>query len=620
MALPLVAALFAMGCATLPPQPGEGESSGLPVVLRQDAAEGAYSSPSPPSAALREKRARVRLRRRDPEPATQGRPSCGGQAVPEGWPDYSSWLDEELLTPFLQCSSPAEFLALQRRVDMPRLVEALNDWSAMRLGALGPMEARAAQVLGCKRFSFLVNATRKYGAYAQVLTLFLVDTAFDDEVHELLLLLAKDKQLQQTLGQMAAAREALEQRGFKLSDYADREEHLSDVLRGLGRAAEDVASTIPAVDGARGDPYALRADLPPAYQEAMDETRQALTRDHFSTGHAAVGFFDHLTFGVPLGFYYLAAGTGHGVSSLYQGRYEQATRELAPAALLVGLYAGGKGVRYLSEAKGAAGVSKRGVRLEVPGPRLQALKEVVERLRARLGEEGLGQVARYIQAQREAALLVSAGGEPAAMALYAARGDVARAQAVLSQARPEPRGSTQPMAGAGKSPGRAPAIAEEQAGPAPKRAGAGGTPGGEATANLRVLRVLEQVRERAAMGDFRRAGNYHAHFDEARVLAILRNPDAIYESAGRTGRLIYHQCGDIVVVEGPGSGQGQVITGYGPSGIRAESGARALGGTPTDLGTPITPGMIIGGTIPVPPNRPKIPAAARIWPPSGGSP
>jgi hypothetical protein len=147
------------------------------------------------------------------QPTPQGSPSCGGQAVPEGWPDYSTWFDEELLAPFFRCASPAEFLALQRRVDMPRLVEALDDWSAVRLGALGPMEAPAAQVLQRKRFSFLVNATRLYGAYAQVLTFFLIDTAFDDEVRELLVLLAKDKQLAQTVGQMEAVREALAQRG-----------------------------------------------------------------------------------------------------------------------------------------------------------------------------------------------------------------------------------------------------------------------------------------------------------------------------------------------------------------------------------------------------------------------
>jgi hypothetical protein len=252
---------------------------------------------------------------------------------------------------------------------------------------------------------------------------------------------------------------------------------------------------------------------------------------------------------------------------------------------------------------------------------LQALKEVVERLRERLGEDGLGQLARYIQARREVAVLVAAGGEPVAVAIYEARGNLARAQAVLSQAKPEPAGGpTRPLAGAGKRPGSLAPVADEAAGTTPRKAGAGGTLGGEATADRRVPRVLEQIRERAAAGTFRRAANYHAHFSEARVLEILRNPDAIYESIGRAGKLIYRQGGDIVVVDGPGSGNGQVITGYGPSGIRAESGARALGGAPTDPGTPVTHAMITGGTIPVSPKSPKLPAAIQIWPPSGGSP
>ncbi|WP_224368750.1 hypothetical protein [Hyalangium versicolor] len=486
----MAAALFATGCATLPPLPRAGDPHVPAEVLRDEPVSGAHSAQTHSVATTWEKRARVRLRRRHGapvvgtdvavvsaeemalrqaagvQPSPEGPPSCGGQAVPEGWPDSSSWWDEELLAPFFQCTSPGEFLALQRRVDMPRLVEALDDWNAVRLGALGPMESRAAEVLQRKRFSFLVTATRKYGAYAQVLTLFLFDTAFDDEVRELLVLLARDKQLEQTLGPMEAVREALEQRGFKLSDYPEREEQLRDVVRGLGRAADDVASTIPAMDGARGGGvFATRAHLPPPYQEAFDETERALTREHFAPGHVALGTFDSMTFGVPLGFYYLAAGTGHGVSSLYQGRYEQAARELAPAALMVGLYAGGKGVRYLSEAKGAAGVGERGGRLQVPELRLPVLKEVVERLRERLGEDGLGQLARLIQGRREAAVMVAAGGEPVAVAIYEARGDLARAQAVLSQAKPEPRGATRSMAGAGKSPGGAPLMVEEVTGP-----------------------------------------------------------------------------------------------------------------------------------------------------------
>jgi hypothetical protein len=95
--------------------------------------------------------------------------------VPSGWPDLSSGDARALLAPFLACASPAEFVALQRRVDMPRLVEALDDWSAVRLGALGPLRADAAAVLARKRAAFLLTATEKYGlSRAEVFALFIL--------------------------------------------------------------------------------------------------------------------------------------------------------------------------------------------------------------------------------------------------------------------------------------------------------------------------------------------------------------------------------------------------------------------------------------------------------------
>ncbi|HSP77848.1 MAG TPA: hypothetical protein VLQ93_04940, partial [Myxococcaceae bacterium] len=309
-----------------------------------------------------------------------------------------------------------------------------------------------------------------------------------------------------------------------------------------------------------------------------------------------------------------------GLASLTQGEYEQASRELAPALMLGTLYAGGKGLRALS-ARGASGIGMSpldGFRaMEL---RLRGLQEMARQLEATLGVEGLRELARDMRASREAARFVAAGGMDAALALREARGEAAKARPLLSQARPAPGRPTHPMAGARTSSGSTAPVPKDAAGTSQKKAGAGGTLGGEVIADRRVLRVLEQIRERAAAGTFRRAANYHAHFSEARVLEILRNPDAIYESTGRAGKLIYRQGGDIVVVDGPGSGNGQVITGYGPSGIRAESGARALGGAPADPGTPVTHEMITGGTIPVSPKSPKLPAAIQIWPPSGGSP
>ncbi len=179
-------------------------------------------------------------------------------------------------------------------------------------------------------------------------------------------------------------------------------------------------------------------------------------REHFAPGHAALGALDQMTFGVPLGFYHLGAGTAHGLGELWQGHYEQATRELAPAALLVGLYAGGKGARWVAEGQGA--------RLSLPELRLAALRTVAWSVAERLGVDGLGELARYLRASREAAVFVGAGGEPAAVALYESRGDVARAQAWLAEARPEAAGAPEPKGTPSAALGSVASLVDEAAG------------------------------------------------------------------------------------------------------------------------------------------------------------
>jgi hypothetical protein len=255
-------------------------------------------------------------------------------------------------------------------------------------------------------------------------------------VDEVLRLLARDKQLGQTLALMPAVRRELEARGLPFSLYLEREEQVGDVLRGLGRTARDALATSSMVDGARYLELTQRwAHLPPPYQHAAREVERALALRHFSPGSVALGSFDSLTFGVPLGFYSLVAGTGQGVSSLSQGHYEQATRELAPALLLGTLYAGGKGLRALSQARATLGPQAVEVRL----------RELARQVEDRLGVDGLRELARDIRASREAGEFVAVGGVDAALALREARGDVARAQALMSRARPGATGS--PAAG-----------------------------------------------------------------------------------------------------------------------------------------------------------------------------
>ncbi|MEU2751827.1 putative T7SS-secreted protein [Streptomyces collinus] len=121
-------------------------------------------------------------------------------------------------------------------------------------------------------------------------------------------------------------------------------------------------------------------------------------------------------------------------------------------------------------------------------------------------------------------------------------------------------------------------------------------------AREKAIQTADDVVERAQGDRMRKAGNYHADsmhgFSDERVLEILKNPDAVYHSTAGSGRLTFRQGEDIVVAEGGGAGAGNVITAYGPSGIRGDSGVRALGGLPTDPGGPITHADVVEGRIP----------------------
>ncbi|WP_233613166.1 MULTISPECIES: hypothetical protein [Corallococcus] len=342
---------------------------------------------------------------------------------------------------------------MQRGVDMARVVESLDDWDAVRLGALGPLDAKSSGVLQRKRAAVLVSVVEKYGPpRAEVFALFILHTSFDDELRDLLQHLARDKQLGETLGGMPTVREELLRRGLKVTAYPEREERAGDVLRGLGRAGRDALSSTDVSAGARYVEFsAKRAQLPPPYQEALDAVERALLAGHFSPGNVVRGGFDHLTFGVPMGFFHLLAGTAQGTTSLAKGRYEQATRELAPAALMVALYAGGKGARAL--------------RGERPPFDLEALKAAVERLEDQLGVNATRELLRQLRASREGALLAAEWGEAGALALYEARGNPAKAQALLAEASRERPGTTQKSTGRS---GDAAALSKDFAGVPPE--------------------------------------------------------------------------------------------------------------------------------------------------------
>ncbi|WP_234330287.1 RHS repeat-associated core domain-containing protein [Streptomyces acidiscabies] len=134
----------------------------------------------------------------------------------------------------------------------------------------------------------------------------------------------------------------------------------------------------------------------------------------------------------------------------------------------------------------------------------------------------------------------------------------------------------------------------------------------EERAQKRINKIVDDIVERAQSGEFRKRQDYHGDtrhaFTDERVIEILKNPDAVYRSTGTSGTLTFRQGADIVVTEGPGNVQGQAITAYGPSGIKGESGVKALGGNVTDTGAPVTHEDIVNGRIPAKDGRFQAPA------------
>ncbi|MBN9685245.1 MULTISPECIES: hypothetical protein [unclassified Corallococcus] len=544
--LVLMVALIASGCASVPAKTRHGAtlairslsgitqaaSSTVPGVYAGDAAPGSLHGEGVEAAPLGFRRGPLT----DAVERTGTRGSgglgglafaCGGKAVPSGWPHLDS--SREMLAPFLTCASPAEFVAMQRGVDMASLVESLEPWDAIRLGALGPLDARASEILCRKRAVFLVAATEKYGVpYAEVLALFILHSAFDDEVREVVRLLARDKQLGETLGSMAAVREELKRRELALEDFPERGDQAPDVLRGLGRAGRDMLSSTTVSGEARyADLMAMRRQLPSPYQVAFDEVQKDLMARHYSAGSISAGVFDHLTFGVPLGFYHLVAGTGHGAYSLAQGKYEQASRELAPAALTVALYAGGRGARALVEARGGPR------RIQMPALDLEGMKALLGRLEEQLGVNAARDLLRYLQASREGARVAAEWGEAGLLALYESRGNPVKAQAVLAEAHRDSARAASTKGVAGKRAGGSASLAQDAAASALEAAKAKllqaelEAPGARLPKDVELLKGLAPERDAPPAGVERGAGLWrdYVSYRERRLQEILRGAE-----------------------------------------------------------------------------------------------
>jgi hypothetical protein len=162
---------------------------------------------------------------------------------------------------------------------MVQLVERLDDWSAVRLGALGPVSAPVALLLNRKRASLLSTCVREDGsALAEVFALYVLHSTSNQDLKQVLGALAWDKRLGSTLGDMAVVREQLRRRGLPLSDFPDRPERpREDVARGAREALTEAVSATPLLQWGTARDYDTRKrQLPLPYQRALTQVESAL--------------------------------------------------------------------------------------------------------------------------------------------------------------------------------------------------------------------------------------------------------------------------------------------------------------------------------------------------------
>ena len=105
------------------------------------------------------------------------------------------------------------------------------------------------------------------------------------------------------------------------------------------------------------------------------------------------------------------------------------------------------------------------------------------------------------------------------------------------------------------------------------------------------------------------ARTYHGRLENSLEKDIISKPDSVFLATN--GNLIFLKDGNVVVTAGNGSSRGKLITSYGKSGPRGESGKAIFGGKADDPGVSVTEEMIIQGKIPRP-NGSNLPPAIKV--------
>jgi hypothetical protein len=332
----------------------------------------------------------------------------------------------DIVEVFQASSSESEFLALERATDFGAVLDKLDEWDLVRLGAAGPILPQYIGRVNRARADFMQRTAREWGPQrAEIFALFIIDTTTDDEIESMLSLLAGDQELYRTVGRMPHLAKRLADRGIDINRFKDREWKAIDIATGIGNALDSVMATAPAVREARGGAaFQQGLDLPEPYRQVVHDLDMAAFMQAFTPGNVALAAADLAFLGLPSTVkgvvYDLPKSVVSGFDELAKGHVSGGVELLAVPAIMV--ITAALGVRAYRRARVAALLE-----LTVEG------KALYDSLKSSIGASGIQRVAGYVQKNAAARVLVAEAGADGIVALHTFKGDTVAARALLAE-------------------------------------------------------------------------------------------------------------------------------------------------------------------------------------------
>ncbi|CAA9388622.1 MAG: hypothetical protein AVDCRST_MAG93-9606, partial [uncultured Chloroflexia bacterium] len=332
---------------------------------------------------------------------------------------YSGW-DRDVVDRFEKVDLP-ERVALQRKLDMSKLIGKMHPFEAVRLGDLGPVTA-GQDKLNKKRVEYIKQVIDDFSgdapARAEIFVLFVFNGVHDNDASSILAQLANQGRISE-LRAMPHVAKLIEARLPEAWRFAEPSESGTAFFTGAGQSFKRLFRNHRNKHWGNSEYERQKAQLPIEYRDIIQQMERDETVAMFTPKNVARGALNEIVGMDPYDLYEAGRNTVSGIRDLAHGEYEKAGEKLSVAAISLLDLLGGK---VWNGARGAIGAA-RGL-----SPEAHA---VMNRLSPHVGREGIEKAGALVRADSRAALLVIEHGEAGVYALLDAKGDVAAAATKL---------------------------------------------------------------------------------------------------------------------------------------------------------------------------------------------